>query len=200
MGKSRYTLRVEEEKLERWNDAVDASDSEYSSLRHLITLAVTRELSDSYILRDEIEGLDVGIDTSVEHSVEEIRTEMAELRDAVESLEATQSSDSEQLADHAKTLYSLIPILKPDNLDDWLDISIRNTPVISSEEVVQGYGRVEDIVRYMEEDEWTVRKTIAKLEQDMDDVHTGMDAEGAKRVYKLVEELPDDTNSADDGE
>ncbi len=192
MGKSRYTLRVDEDDLEDWNQAVEDSDSEYTSLRHLIELSVTRELSDNYVLRDDIEGLEVGVGSSVESGIEELRNEVAELREDIESLEVTQSHDPEQVADLAAVLHSMIPVVKRENLNDWLKTSIRNTPQISPEEVVQSYGRVQDIVDYMDESGSVIRKAIGKLEYDMDDVHTGMDADGARRVYKVVDELPDD--------
>lgn len=195
MGKSRYTLRVDEEDLDRWNDAVEDSETEYASLRHLIELSVTRELSDNFVLRDDIEGLNVGIDSSIETGIDELRNEMSELRKEVESLELA-SSDSE-LVDLATALHSWVPIVERDELNGWLEMSVRNTPQISLEDAVEGYGRVQDFVRFMDEEEWQIRKAIAKLEHDMDDVHTGMDAEGSKRVFELVDERPDDGTSED---
>lgn len=196
MGKSRYTLRVDEEELDRWNDAVEESDTEYASLRHLIQLAVTRELSDSYILREDIEGLEVDVSTSVENGIEELRTEMSELREDFKSFEITQSHDPEQVADLAASIHSLIPVVERDNQNEWLQNPVQDIRQMTDEEAIRSYGRVRDIVEYMEESGSIIRNAVAKLEYDMDDVHSRVDAAGAQRVYKVVDDLSEGNSAS----
>jgi hypothetical protein len=181
MGKKQILVRVDSETKQGWEEAVE-NNPEYQSLNHLVRISVHRELTDGYVHKKQLDGLDIS--GSIEDDLlDEMREQLSSIVTQLEANSAF-SGDNSEVADLASTLYQWLPRVHPDDIEEWLGIKPSQQVKLSDEEAVSAFGRTEDIVDHVPESDWDVRKALSKTEE-ISHVKSATDTGGYLRYFRV---------------
>ncbi|MFC6723188.1 hypothetical protein ACFQE1_02025 [Halobium palmae] len=200
MSRTQYSLRVDEDTKDEWDQAVE-DNAEYSSLRHLITISVTRELSDNYVRRDELKEILGEIDANNTNTPgipdsndgEWLGNITSQLDSIEQKLDVshTITEDEEDLSGIAATIYRLTPIVDDDSLEKWLEARPKGNREWSVS-TFEKWGVLFDLeVGFDEWDNWRIQKAATKMEMEAPDVYSIKDSEGMIRYWRQGETSPD---------
>lgn len=187
-------VKVDEDKKQRWDRAVDDSD-EYSTLSHLIRLAVSRELSGEY---EATGGGDVDVDLGgVDGRLDEIQQTVDEIALRMDTLEA-EALSGEDVLEIADDLYDLIPTIEKSvgavdastmvtEARMEYDADFDEVEEMSDEELesLLDVGILSVYREYLGVSEYAAGKAAEKLEDEYPRVHHETEA-GHDVIYEVV--------------
>lgn len=112
---AQISLRVNDEKKEEWQQAVENSD-EYDSLTHLIELAVHHEMDDRWILLSRVNAFAEGVDfdtSAITSSIDDVFDEVRGMRSQMDQIEAVaEVMQSEKLREIALAANDVLPTIE----------------------------------------------------------------------------------------
>jgi hypothetical protein len=173
--KTQLNIRIDEAKKKDWCEYAEES-TEYTSLSHLMRLAVEREMAGTH-------SPDAGQNDEVDLApllsrIEELDDTVSTMAAQMDALETGQFADSAEIDEMADRLYDIIPRRKLDeretvvsaardyieDADYWLDQKDGSLADLADAEPDLGYGIVEAYRRMLGADEYEMRQAIDRLD------------------------------------
>ncbi|WP_254273739.1 hypothetical protein [Haloarcula marina] len=173
--KTQVNIRIDETKKEDWCEYAEES-AEYTSLSHLMRLAVEREMAGTHSPES---AQDAEVDLAPLLSrIEELDDTVSTMAAQMDALETGQFADSEEIDEMADRLYDIIPRRKLDeretvvsaardfieDADYWLEQKDGSLADLAEEEPELGYAIVEAYRRMLGADEYEMRQAIERLD------------------------------------
>ena len=173
--KTQVNIRIDEAKKQDWCEYAEES-AEYTSLSHLMRLAVEREIAGNH---SPDSGQDADVDLSpVLSRIEELDDTVSTMAAQMDALETGQFADSEQIDEMTDRLYDIIPRREVgeretvvsaardyvEDADYWLDKKDASLADLAEAEPDLGYGIVEAYRRMLGADEYEIRQAIDRLD------------------------------------
>jgi len=173
--KKQLNIRIGEEKKEEWCEYAEES-AEYTSLSHLMRLAVEREIAGIHSPEPGQEG-DVDLSPVVSR-IEELDDTVSTMAAQMDALETGQFADSAEIDEMADRLYDVIPRREVgeretvvsaarDFVEDaeyWIDKKDASLADLADKEPDLEYGIVEAYRRMLGADEYEMRQAIDRLD------------------------------------
>lgn len=188
-------VKVDEDKKDRWDRKVEESD-EYSTMSHLIRLAVSRELSGMYDDTSAESDVDVDLD-GVDGQLDEIQQTVDEIALRMDTLEA-EALSGEDVLEVADGLYDLIPEMER----QVGGVPSAESMVMEATHEIDDLSNIEDLERdelenlldtglltvyreYLDVSEYAAQKAAEKLAKE----YPGVQSEekmGHRIIYEVV--------------
>lgn len=183
MAKPRFTMALDPEQKERWEDYVEDS-KQFGSLAQLIRYAVEREIgegeSPGHNPRGETDGARI---SEVLDNTQDILGGIGDLEDRLVKIEQEVSTNPE-IAELANDIFELLP--SKEEVEEFVRGPLRiDSYPEDRQELIAHSGLPEAFARLLEEDEYRVRAGIEKLQEDMALVYSD-ELDGRTRYYKEV--------------
>lgn len=182
----RVNIEVPAEKREEWHEFAD-SHEDYSSLTHLISIAVRKEIKEKNgeLSRGRARGSSGAVQVQtqgIERQMERMQETIADLSDSVRDIKLSQQSDG-MSKEHIKELMheaiGYLPALGPEQtLEDLMNIHERDHAARARRS-----GTVEDIASALGADTWDVEVALSRAVRDIPHVQAER-VDGVRRYYQ----------------
>lgn len=171
-------IKVPESTKEKWKDA---AKQEYGSIKHLVTLSVSKELDDKYVDRDLIDNIET--DSLDEEVIDSINDKINLIIDRLDSMESKEhvslDMDEEELQKLGLRVQDVIPVVESQEQLRKIEV----TGLEEADEVPKITGQVRHISDWIEVPEEKVRQALIYISNNTTaDVKSIVDS-GRRRWY-----------------